>query len=282
MTCILASALATKVSWEVPFEVVEASQLGPSDWSALHWVLRAPPGDHRHHQFLADTKEVGRVAVHLASARGGLLVGSVIAADEDARPSEVMAVAHEIVTAEARSSGSTSHLSLFDLPVGDGPLWSVSEREVETTSRDGREEQVVTVLPAWSAETKLDLGAPALGFSAAARVVADAFDMADRVFEARQTAVARSRAIGFEAAAVTGLVVALSAPVRRPGVCRQATVRFARPYAVVATACDVRPGRSAGATERLWPGLPIFSAWVGEPVDAEPLPMNRSRAGTGS
>ena len=82
VTCILASVSATKVSWDVPFEVVDASELGPGDWSSqLHWVLRAPSDDHRHRQFLVDT-DVGPVAVHLASARGGLLVGSVIAVDE--------------------------------------------------------------------------------------------------------------------------------------------------------------------------------------------------------
>jgi hypothetical protein len=34
VVCLLATALATKVSWEVPFEVVDAAALGPSRWPA--------------------------------------------------------------------------------------------------------------------------------------------------------------------------------------------------------------------------------------------------------
>ena len=61
VTCILASVLATKVSWVVPFDVVDASELGPGDWSSqLHWVLRAPGGDHRHRQFLVETDSSDR------------------------------------------------------------------------------------------------------------------------------------------------------------------------------------------------------------------------------
>ena len=57
VTCILASALATRVSWEVPFEVVPASELAPTAWSStLKWVLRTPHADHRHQQFLVDAR----------------------------------------------------------------------------------------------------------------------------------------------------------------------------------------------------------------------------------
>ena len=209
-------------------------------------------------------------------------MGSVIAVDEAARPSEVFAVAQGIVTAEAREPGSTARLSLFELPLGDGPLWSISEEDVETEARNGREERLLAVLPAWSAESELDLGDESLGFSAAARVLAGAFDRPDWRFEARQTAVARYSALGFEAAAVTGLLLAMSAPVRRLGVRREATVRFARPYAVVAVACEGVPGRPAGPTPNPWYGLPVFSAWVSSPSDVDPLPADRRRGQTTS
>lgn len=276
VTCILASALATRVSWEMPFEVVPASELAPSAWSStLKWVLRAPQADHRHQQFLVDAPAVGHAAVHLARARGGLLVGSVIAADEGAPPSKVLESAHEIVTAEAQTSGSTTRISLFDLPLGDGPLWSLTEESVQTTAHNGREERVVSVLPAWSAETELDLRAESLGFAAAARILADAFANPDWQFTARQAAVARYSAIGFEAAAVTGLMMRMSAPVLRPGARRVASVRFARPYAVVAAACDGMNGRSDHPTPAVWRGLPIFSAWVTTPSDADLAPAVR-------
>jgi hypothetical protein len=87
VVCLLASALATKVSWEVPFDVVDAAALGPGPWSArLRRVLRPPRGDPRHRQYLAGTDRAGTVGVHLAGARGGLLVGSVIAADPAVPP----------------------------------------------------------------------------------------------------------------------------------------------------------------------------------------------------
>lgn len=69
---LLCSVLATRVSWEVPFEVAPAAALGAgSPWSGrLDGVLRAPrhPG---HMQFIAATDRAGDVAVHAARASGG-------------------------------------------------------------------------------------------------------------------------------------------------------------------------------------------------------------------
>jgi hypothetical protein len=77
---LMATALATRVSWARPFGLVPAASLGPSSqWSrTLDQVLRSPFGPE-HPQFIADTKEAARVAVHTARARGGLQVTSVIA-----------------------------------------------------------------------------------------------------------------------------------------------------------------------------------------------------------
>jgi len=46
----------------------------------------------------------------------------VIAADQAVPAGDVLAAAEEIITAEARRAGSVSWLSLFDLPLGDGPV----------------------------------------------------------------------------------------------------------------------------------------------------------------
>ena len=60
VVCLLASALATRVSWEVPFDVVSAAELGEGPWShGLGSALRAPRGDPRHRQFLAATEGAG-------------------------------------------------------------------------------------------------------------------------------------------------------------------------------------------------------------------------------
>ena len=79
------------------------------------------------------------------------MVGSVLAASQAVPAGDVLAAAEEIVTAEARQAGSVTRLSLFDLPLGDGPAWSIGEQQVDTTAPGGREEQVVSVLPGWSA-----------------------------------------------------------------------------------------------------------------------------------
>jgi hypothetical protein len=48
LVCLLATALATKISWDVPFEVVDAAALGPSPWAAsLNRVLQSPVGSVR-------------------------------------------------------------------------------------------------------------------------------------------------------------------------------------------------------------------------------------------
>jgi hypothetical protein len=274
VVCLLASALATRVSWAVPFDVVDAAALGPGPWSTrLQRVLRPPRGDPRHRQYLAATDRAGTVGVHLTGARGGLLVGSVIAADPAVPAGDVLAVAEEIVTAEARQPGSVARLSLFDLPLGDGAVWSIVEDQADTTAPDGLEEQVICVLPAWSARTDLDLGGDAaLGFAAAARVIAEALELGDWPYDARQAAMARYSAVGFEAAAVTGLAVLTSARMSRPGRRRVATVRFGHPFAVVATAFDDRRADHASPVPSAWHGLPVFSAWVSEPADADPPP----------
>jgi hypothetical protein len=44
---------------------------------------------------------------------------------------------------------------------------------------------------------------------------------------------------------------------------RTAELRFGHPYAVVAVATD-------WGTRGPWHGLPVFSAWVAQPQDAEP------------
>jgi hypothetical protein len=271
---LLASALATKVSWEVPFEVVPAAALHPSPWAErLQRVLQTPRAHagHGHRQFLVATERAGTVAVHLTGARGGLLVGSVIASDAGRAAGDVLAVAEEIVTAEARAAGSFSHLSLFDLPLGAGEVWSITEEAAQTAAPDGREEQIFSVLPAWSADTDLDLNDDALGFPDAARALAKVLVAGDYDLVARQAATARYSATGFEAAAVTAIGLRMSAVTTRTGIRRTAQVRFGHPFAAVAAAFDgSRIDPRAAPIPTRWNGVPVFSAWVSEPCDAEP------------
>lgn len=266
VVCVLASALATRVSWDVPFQIVDAAELGPHLWErTLTRVLRTPP-DPRHQQFLTDAHGVGPMAVHLAQARGGLLVGSVIAADASVPASRVLYEAERIVVAEAQAPGSVERLSLFDLPLGTGLVWDISEEPDGHRGVFEREERFTTIMPAWSAQTKLDLGGSAeLGFGVAAPAIARALRMAEWRYDARQSAIAKYSRVGFEAAAVTALAVAGSARLAPDDTPRRAMTRFRHPYAVVAaTRNDPREPSSTP-----WHGLPVFSAWVTKADHAE-------------
>jgi len=154
--------------------------------------------------------------------------------------------------------------SLFDLPLGEGPLWTITEQTGPVKPASGREERCTAVLPAWSAHSQQDLSDPSLGFAAAAAALAPGDP-----WQARQAAMARYNRVGFEAAAVTGLAIAMAARPSRPGLIRAAELRFGHPFAVVAVAAG-EPGRGGAADRGPWYGLPVFSAWVAQPEDAGP------------
>jgi hypothetical protein len=245
---VLASALATKVSWQVPFSLAPALSLGEfSRWPArLNRVLRTPGGgsDAAHDCFIAVAPEAGDVAVHIARARGGLIVASVIASPE-VPAGQVLAAAHRIGSAYA--AGSPVELrEVAGLPLGDGPLWVV--REEKSPGPD----TCTAVLPAWSARSDHDLNDPALGFGAAKNALAGGSEP----WQARQSAMARYSRTGFEAAAVSGVAAFLVA--HPAGTRRVAELRFGHPYGVVAVTL---------AGNGPWHGMPVFSAWVAEPED---------------
>ncbi|MGH2893248.1 MAG: serpin family protein, partial [Solirubrobacteraceae bacterium] len=114
---VLASALATKVSWEVPFGVVPAAEhLGRSSpWrSSLARLLWDGRPDER--AMIARTGSAGVVAVQVAVAREDLTVVSVSGAPEVDRAS-VLAGAYEVAAAVG-GDGDWGRLacSLYDLP----------------------------------------------------------------------------------------------------------------------------------------------------------------------
>ena len=237
--CVLANALATRISWTHPFTTT-GSDAFRSAWRArVATVLRTP--DRGHACTIARHPAAGEIGIHRAHAEG-LAVTSVIAAPHV--PAEaVVAAAHDA------ARDRVEHLSLADLPLGDGPAWTVTEST-------GTGNRVSAVLPAWSATSEHDLRGPSFGFAGAAAVLGRLFGAA--AWDARQAATARYHREGFEAAAVTAVAVRMS--FRPPGKRREAELRFDRPYAVVATATGDGP----------WAGLPVFSAWVTDPEPPTP------------
>ncbi|MEU5964788.1 hypothetical protein ABZ777_26570 [Micromonospora parva] len=260
----LASALATRVSWATPFDVADARALGAgSPWAGqLRRALRSPSQGHRC--AIVTTERAGDVIVHCAPARttdgAGLVVVSVAAAPQ-VPPADVLAVAYDLSAGAADGAQPADSRSLFDLPLGETPLWTVTERRVRTRAPGGREERHHAVLPCWSARSEHDLSAPGLGFPAAAATVAKTMALPIENVEARQTAMARFGRYGFEAAAVTGMFGLTSLPPE--GVARTAELRFGHPYAVVAVATDSRADGSTGP----WHAVPVFSAWISEPEE---------------
>ncbi|HEY3088854.1 MAG TPA: serpin family protein [Jatrophihabitantaceae bacterium] len=229
---VLASALATSVDWEAPFELAPSAELR-SPWSErVSQVLRSV----RQHEAYIASSPVGDVAVHTARSADGLAVTSVIA-ERGVAPADVLAAAH----------GTLPHRSLYELELGDSPLWTVTETQ-------GHGEQHTALLPTWSAQSDHDLMRPEFGFPAAAQALVELLPPAEYRAEAKQSALARYTRTGFEAAAVTAMAIRAVAVIE--GRKRTATLRFGHPYAVVA--------RAIGGE---WDGVPVFSAWVTEPEE---------------
>lgn len=252
MTAVLASALATRIAWLRPYDVTGAAELR-SPWSTQ--VAEALSGADG---YFTDVAGLGTVAVHTAVGGDCLQVTSVIAR-ESAPADSVLAAAHDISQA---TGSSPRRRKLSDLPLGDGPFWTITE------DRRAGGDQVRVVLPAWKASSDHDLTAdPELGFGALGRALSEALPAAPDM-QARQSAVARYNRWGFEAAAVTA--VALRSAMMPTGLSRTAVLRFRHPYAVVASV-GKRPGRSRRDP---WAGVPVFAAWVADPADVDTSPPN--------
>jgi hypothetical protein len=250
---IVASALATKVSWRTAFETAPAERLGSGRTWQVPEVLRAEPATNAGHDAgIVRTATAGDVIVHVADADAegaGLRVVSVGAAP-DVPAGTVIDVANEIAGTVGRGKPLPDTRSLYDLPLGDAPLWMISEDRVPA----GRTERHVAYLPAWTARSEHDLRPPELGLAQAGHALGVLLGEPRPAVEARQVALARYGRRGFEAAAVTAMMVFRGAATGKIGRRRTAELRFAHPYAAVAVATGGGP----------WAGLPVFSAWVAE------------------
>jgi hypothetical protein len=267
----LASVLATKVSWREPFAVAPAADLGrDTPWaSRLGRVLRTPQRGHR--SFIARSEHAGEIIVHVASgepaedayhdepAGGDELRVVSVAAAPGVDPARVLAAAYEIAPACVSDRRPKAQVSLYKLPLGETPLWTIRETEVH-----GATERYSAVLPCWSATSTHDLSRTGPGFPAAAEVLTGMLGAGRHTPQARQTAVARYGRYGFEAAAAT-LITSYKSGGLGPLLAREAELRFAHPYAVVAVASQ--PSEPGATQTGPWHGVPVFSAWVSEPED---------------
>jgi Serpin (serine protease inhibitor) len=282
---ILASALASKVTWQQPFEIAAAAEhlRSSSPWSGrVQHVLvdRAPLVP----LMLAETEAAGVVAVHFAVATEELAVVSV-AADPAVERHLVFEAAYEIGRRCRAGALLDARRSLFDVPLGPGHSWEIVEDEIASYIAGDHTESIVSAnLVDWSVASELDLQrserfgvAPALG--ALLRLIGP-HPTGDQ-YDAVQSAVASYTSKGFEAAAITALGVRLAGAIRMPqekGLRRTGRLFFDHPYAAVALTGrpDDFTERRAGHTELFGAalhtelfGLPLFSAWVDEPREPE-------------
>ena len=272
---VLASALATRINWRTAFETATADNLGPHREWRVPEVLRAKRDvAGGHDAAIARTADAGDVAVHVADAEtgdvdakgadakgadakgagaraegAGLRVVSVAAAPQ-VPADTALDVAHRIAATVGQGKPIPDTRSLFDLPLGEAPLWILHEERMPS----GRQEKHEVYLPAWTARSDHDLAPPELGLSQAGHELGVMLGEPRPAVQARQVAMARFGRRGFAAAAVSAVMVSRTAVTERTGKRRIARLLFAHPYAVVAVATGPGP----------WAGLPVFSAWVAE------------------
>lgn len=261
---VLVSAFATSIRWAQPFDEADPAELGGAFGARARSALRVPvTGGHA--VMLAETDAAGTVGVHAARSGEGLEIVSVIAAPEVAT-ARVHRAAGEVAVLLAGGDGGARPRTLFDVAVGNGHAWTVEERWEEGSVT----ESCTALLTPWRASSFHDVGGDA--------GVEDVFATLDGflipaarpgTFQAVQAAGASYGREGFEGAAVTVLRARPAGRPRRVRT-RHATIRFNRPYAVVAVARTTAPEMERGWAERTvapacWDGVPVFSAWVERP-----------------
>lgn len=261
---ILANALATNIAWSHPFELATGEALGGPFGHQVRHALRSV---NAHEQSIHDTRSAGRVAVHQVDSGRALVVASVIA-EPHHRPGEVLKAAYEALGMLGRESAAQAqHVDLFNLPLGDGHAWTLTEVQSPSAFGDRRVSEFHSTMPSWRADCVFGLeDAPGVSAAfAAMRQFVRPEAPRPIVFEARQTATAQFGRFGFRAGAVSAFQALLgsAAPKRRPGTLttRIAEIRFNRPYAVVAFAQPV----TFEEEDMGWIRVPVFSAWVQRP-----------------
>jgi hypothetical protein len=262
----LVSAVATRVSWRVPFEVINAAEILPGDspWhGAVDELLHAPDP---YGASIVETTRAGKVAVYHADAQEDVAVVCVSASPDVARD-RVLEAAQEIVM-NMFAHGQMSKCSLFDLDVGVGHSWTVTERERLAWQPGQRFERFSDAyLPAWTQQSATDLLASDTFAADAAIAALQHATSTCGPTAAQQTAIATFDRYGFEAAAVTAMWTAVSGKPRDPtetGLERIAQLRFDHPFAAIAV------DSSDPFDSPTWGGLPLFEAWVTSPKEPEP------------
>jgi hypothetical protein len=252
---VLATALAVRFTWIQAYETADPSRLGDSPWArTVDQVLEADEAE------LIDDPAAGLVGLHRRTSEGSNMVVHSAIADPGVRREDVLEVARARCVGRGRPLGEVELARLGERAPRPEQAWSIgraSSRGVATS-----------VLPAWEIDesiTPLKLDAEVFGTPAAGDRLRR-FLREPGPVTAAQSALARYGRRGFEAAAVTGMMVRATGMMQpeHPSL----HVRFGRPFAAVAA---VGTGR--------WAGLPLFEAWVDRPARVADLEAAGGPAG---
>jgi hypothetical protein len=258
---VLVSALATDVRWVRPYTVVDAAGLGGAFAGRVGRCLET--FDVR----ILRTESAGLVAAHWNRSSNDLEVCSVIAGEHVA-PADVHAAALELLAARTAGTVAQHGVDFDELEPGEGPAWKIA---VE----DGYRDVVHAVVPAWRADEDPFAVVAAPGMAAVLATAETMFAAHVTGLEAVQKVFAEYDATGFRAAAISAISYR-SAAVPTLRQVRRVEVRYNRPYAVLAS--TVVDGSGGGAPDDtvapfgLWHGVPVFSAWVRDPVEPDSNP----------
>lgn len=236
---LLATMVATKIEWDKPFLVTPLADM-KNVWDQDKFLLE---DEDDRITFYED--ETGLYAIHEAhNEDSSLSVFSVIASSAEVSEADVMAVARKVAL-----DGNIENVSPRSL-AGETSTITVEEYRTDT-----HKDKVLAILPAWRSENKFEIGTVE---SLAYRDSASRFNDFPMSMEAVQVCVAEYQKKGFEAAALSTMLIGTRS-VARVSTQKKVTVKFDHPYAVVAVA----HGNS------VWNRLPVFDGWVAEATEVK-------------
>lgn len=248
---LFTNLVGTEVNWDEPYKAVPDEAMG-SAWKAENFLVAHKES---YSSYIYQDESHGLFGVHRKFAKDGeFSVYSVIALDDSVSEEATMAVARKLA-----SSGTYKRLSAHELPLGESSHGILS---VTAQKAPSSEEIFTTFLPAWESSNNFNLLQTDLGFREALERFKD-MDDAGIYIQAKQGVDAKYTAEGFKASSRTfGISVKRCRPVEDCEI-RHVTMRFNRPYAVVAMVDHVN---------KAWNRVPIFDGWVAE---ASEIKINR-------
>lgn len=248
---LFTNLVATEVNWDKHYKAVH-DEVMSSTWKVNNFLVS---NKEAFSSYIYQDETHGLFGVHRKFAKDGeFSVYSVMALDAKVSEEATMAVARKI------STEGDQPFAAKNLPLGDSAdgILSVIAKKSESF-----EDLFTTYLPAWNSSKTFNLLDADLGFREGLERFKEMGGNAGIDVEVKQGVEAQYTAEGFKAASRSfGISTMRCRPVEEFDI-REVTLRFTRPYAVVASVDDVN---------KTWNNVPIFEGWVAE---ASEIRINR-------